>query len=338
MTRAAVPPTRNANAAFPWRHPHNQIFHTGDNIPITDNTVVKLGIRHRNYTITCSLAALVAGQLATSVSADRIAGQDGSFLITARDAAGAVIAFGTKGGINNATQVSAYNITPGQTTKFKVDGGTTYTKTWAGTRAVLTGGAATYASLDTKTLQVGVTVSPGNSQFQTVTLDASCVDRASTITYLNTALSGMITVAPGAGSSITLTNITAYGTAAQVIVGLAGASNTALAALGLTASATAYGTGDAAYLAQTTAAEAAAALNAVLVGATATPSQDNQQRDIYVYTNTVGSAGSIQFDATSTQSLNMPDSLVHSGTGGTEVVTCYANFFVIEGDPGARSS
>jgi hypothetical protein len=55
-----------------------------------------------------------------------------------------------------------------------------------------------------------------------------------------------------------------------------------------------------------------------------------------VYTDTVGAAGSIQYDATSTQSLNMPDSLVHSGTGGTEVTTCYANFFVIEGDPGAR--
>jgi len=337
MSKAAIP--SSSNAAFPWRHPHNQLFHVGSDIPITDSTSVNLGIRHKNFTLMVSLASLVAGQLATSVSAAKIPGQDGSFLITARDAAGAPVVFGTMGGINNANQVGPYNIAPGQTTKFKVDGGTTYTKTWAGTRAIMTGGAATYAGLNGLTLSLTATISPGISQSVTTTLDNTCTDRASTITFLNTAFAGIglpVTASAGSSSFLVLTNTAAYGTAAQILIGPAGVGNTALAALGLTANASAFGTGDAAYLGQTTAAEAATALNAVLVGATATPSGDNMQRDIYVYTDTVGAAGSIQYDATSTQSLNMPDSLVHSGTGGTEVTTCYANFFVIEGDPGAR--
>lgn len=287
------------SAPFPWRSKFNPQLHLGVFRTIA-RSIVKLGIMHNNYIVQASVNNWGTSN-GVKVQARKLP-ELGTFEVAVLQADN-----------SDATQITGtavggagpFNVTPGQTTKFKIDGGAVQTKTWTGTAAHVLSVSANYIGLNGNS----VTISVNGGAPVVVTFGVGDTTRNAVLaTLLAAGIPNFAPVASG-GSEIDYASGT-IGTGSSIqFVAFTGAGTAT--ALGLPGVGTYTGTGDAANLAAMTALEARVALNALpIVGATA----KGILGAIAVSTNTPGAAGSVQHDATSTANLGF-DNLVHAGAG-----------------------
>lgn len=305
-------PFTPSSKPFPYQHPHIPSRHMGRAVFTTASVDIDLKIGHNNVIMNGMpiITSRGSGNQAVTVEGgiNRNRLKKGVLTFTQKKSDGTDAA-PTAGSTSGGT--GPFNVTAGQTTKFKIDGGSAQTKTWAGTGGSITSSGATYASLDTKTLDF---TNAGYAALAlTVTFDNTCTDRATTITYLNTQfglVSAPLIATAGSGSEIVISS-TKKGTSATVTINPSAGASTALAAMGFSAGQSGSGSGDAADLSAVTRAEAAAALAAAISGASFSGSGSN----ITATSNTTSATSSVQLDASSTQTLGFDTSL-HSGVGG----------------------
>jgi len=301
MTAVLVEPADagSRSAPFPWRSRFNPQLHLGTFHAIA-RAVVKLGIMHNNYVVQASVNDWSTSN-GVKVQARKLP-ELGTFEVAVLQANN-TDATQTIGAAIGGT--GPFNITPGQTTKFKIDGGAVQTKTWAGTAGHKVSVGATYAGLNGKSVTIAVN---GGAPVM-VTFGVGDTTRAAVLaTLIAAAIPNFAPVASG-GSEIDYASGT-FGTGSSVqFVAFSDAG--VPTSLGLPGVGTYTGTGDAANLAAMTALEARIALNALpLVGANAT----GILAALAVTTNTAGANGSVQHDAASTANLGF-DNAVHAGVG-----------------------